>query len=116
MRARRDWRVAILLLIVLALASGCASPPKCRTFDQCLAVTQTAITAARELATDLLVRREITPATAQAAQDFADEARASIDLARTLANRGDQRGAQAAYDTALAVLTRAEVKLKERVR
>ena len=109
-------RLAALCLLALLTAACASTPPRCQTFDQCAAVVTVAITETRTLATDLLARRAISPATAQRVQDLADEARATVEHARGVARDGNQPGATAALEAAQAVLLRAEAALKERRR
>lgn len=113
---------AVLILVALGGASialtvglaGCTTAPVCRTTEQCLAYTQATITASRATAADLLVRQQITVATARKVQAWADEGTAHVTTARGFLTAGKLGDAEAALRLAEAVLLKIEAELPKK--
>lgn len=90
---------AILIIWVLA---SCANLPTPDTFNQKLAVALGTVTAVRTTTTTLLQARKISADDAQNVQDAANNARAGIEVARTLS-----KVSIAAADSKLSAVTTA---------
>ena len=97
---------AMVLALVLAGACAYLGQPTPETFSERAAAAYTSVTTVRQTALELLQTGNITPADAQTVQDAADNARAGIDVARSIAiaNPGQADNRLTAAITALTAL------------
>lgn len=100
-------RYAQHFLIIIALAlTACAQLgiPKPETFNERLAVGYSTVTTVRQTATTLLQAKKITADDAQNVQQQADNARAGLDIARTI-SKTDAKAADAKLTAVRSALT-----------
>jgi hypothetical protein len=100
----------IPLLCMLVVACGVLGIPKPENFSEKLASGYTTVTGVRNTAATLLTAEKIGSADAQNIQDGADNARAGLDIARTLQGT-DPTAAQNRLTATLTVLTALEAYL-----
>lgn len=95
-----------LLAIAIMLLSACAQLgiPKPETFNERLAVGYSTVTAVRQTATTLLQAKKISADDAQNVQNQADNARAGLDIARTI-SKTDLKAADAKLNAVHTALT-----------
>ena len=97
---------ALLFLFVVSLLTACAQLglPSAGTFNERLAVGYTTVTTVRQSATTLLVAKKITADDAQNVLSQTDNARAGLDIARTM-SKADPKAADAKLTAIRTILT-----------
>lgn len=106
-------RYAAILLILMAAGCSNLGLPSPQTFNQKIAVAIGSVTAVRNSATTLLVAKKITVADAENVQTAANNARAGIDVARTI-EASDPVGANSKLTAVTTVLTALQGYLAEK--
>lgn len=109
MKALRYGYVLLLLLVV-----ACASMESPKSLSDRIAYGYASVAASRNTAASMLERGRITKEEGKQAQALADQARAGLDVARSMAGKGDTQGAQKNLQLALDVLVGLETYLKSR--
>jgi hypothetical protein len=98
-------------LVLLALVA-CTSLEAPKSFNERLAYGYASVAASRNTAASMLERGRISKVEGKQVQALADQARASLDIAKGLAGKGDTQGAEGQLQLALTVLTQLEAYLK----
>ncbi len=104
-----------IILAVAVFLTACAGLglPTPTTFNERLAAAYGTVTEVRSDATILLSAGKITPADAQNVQNQADNAKAALDLARTM-SKGDLPAANTRLTATIAALTALQAYLASR--
>lgn len=112
MRSARNY---LFLFFIAAMLSACAQIglPTAETFNERLAVGYATVTTVRQSATTLLVAKKITAADGQNVLDQTDNARAGLDVARTL-SKIDLKAADAKLTAIRTILTGLQTYLASR--
>jgi hypothetical protein len=106
----RAIKYAYALLLLALVACAAIEAPK--TFNERLAYGYASVAASRNTAASMLERGRISKEEGKQVQALADQARASLDIAKGLAGKGDIKGAEGQLQLALTVLTQLEAYLK----
>ena len=108
---RRQSFSFLLLALLLAACAGIATP---KTFDQSLAYTYGANTAALEAATSSLSAKTITSADMEKVLTLHDKVKTLLDASRAAHNVGDIKTAQGQLELATAALTELQTYLRSK--
>lgn len=103
---------SITLILGAFLLAACVSMESPKSLNERIAYGYASVAASRNTAASMLERGRITKEEGKHVQNLADQARAGLDVARTMAGKGDTQGAQKNLQLALDVLVGLETYLK----
>lgn len=110
---RARYFVTYTLLLML---TACVSLEAPKSFNDRLVYAYTAVTAARDTSTALLERKRISKDQAVNLLELANQARASLDIARGAFSTGDVATAEGQLTLATTILTQLEAFLQARAK